>query len=82
MPLSESAPAYLHSYLAPLALYLWRRAFVNEGQWPGGNQRLLEIPEARAFSIDDAYEFRLAELVLSSGLVALPWLSLAGPPPT
>ena len=56
------------------ALYLWRRDFVLSGEWPGGRQRMLEIPETRAFSIDDEYEFRLAELVLTSGLVELPWL--------
>jgi N-acylneuraminate cytidylyltransferase len=56
------------------ALYLWRRAFVREGTWPGGRQRLLEIPEARALSIDDAYEFALAELLVGAGLVKLPWL--------
>jgi CMP-N,N'-diacetyllegionaminic acid synthase len=56
------------------SLYLWRRSFVMEGKWPGGKQRILEIPEAHAFSIDDLYEFRLAELVLSSGLVELPWI--------
>jgi N-acylneuraminate cytidylyltransferase len=72
----QDVPAF---YRINGSLYLWRRAFVNSGSWPGGNQRLLEIPEARAFSIDDAYEFRLAELVLSSGLVQLPWLPIAGP---
>jgi N-acylneuraminate cytidylyltransferase len=57
------------------SLYLWRRGFVEGGTWPGGNHRILEIPEARAFSIDDEYEFRVAELVTTSGLVELPWLA-------
>lgn len=57
------------------ALYLWRRGFVESGAWPEGNHRILEIPEARAFSIDDEYEFRLAEALLTSGLVRLPWLT-------
>lgn len=56
------------------SLYLWRRAYVTSGAWPGGAHRLLEIPEARAFSIDDEYEFRLAELVLENRLITLPWL--------
>ena len=68
----QDVPAF---YRINGALYLWRRAFVERGAWPGGDQLLLEIPEARAFSIDDAHEFRLAELALSSGLVRLPWLT-------
>ena len=60
------------------SLYLWRRGFVQGGTWPEGNHRMLEIPEVRAFSIDDEYEFRLAELVTSSGLVSLPWLASNG----
>lgn len=56
------------------ALYLWRRSFIENGVWPGGDQLMIEIPESRAFSIDDEYEFRLAELVLGSKLVDLPWL--------
>ena len=57
------------------ALYLWRSDFVRSGRsWRDAPQIPLEIPEARAFSIDDLYEFRLAELLLGSGLVHFPWL--------
>jgi N-acylneuraminate cytidylyltransferase len=71
----QDVPAF---YRINGALYLWRRAFVMGGTWPEGDHRMLEIPEARAFSIDDEYEFRLAELVLTSKLVDLPWLSGQG----
>ncbi len=59
------------------ALYLWRTEFLRRAPaaWlPAGRHRLLEIPEARAFSIDDAFEFDLAELMLRHGVVRLPWL--------
>lgn len=56
------------------ALYLWRSAFVRDGAWPGGRQRILEIPEERAFSIDDLHEFQVAEALVERGLVRLPWL--------
>lgn len=58
------------------ALYLWRRAFIAGGavRATDGRQLLLEIPEARAFSIDDQAEFELAEAVIDRGLIELPWL--------
>jgi CMP-N,N'-diacetyllegionaminic acid synthase len=57
------------------ALYLWRRDFIARGaSWRDEPHRVLEIPEARAFSIDDLYEFQLAEQLLGAGLVELPWL--------
>jgi CMP-N,N'-diacetyllegionaminic acid synthase len=68
----QDVPAF---YRINGSLYLWRRGFVQGGTWPEGNHRILEIPEARAFSIDDDYEFRLAELVTTSNLVTLPWLA-------
>lgn len=59
------------------ALYLWRRAFIASGATRAteGRQLLLEIPEARAFSIDDQAEFELAEAMIDRGLVELPWLT-------
>jgi N-acylneuraminate cytidylyltransferase len=58
------------------ALYLWRRDFIERGgTWRDGPHRALEIPEARAFSIDDLREFQLAEYLIASGLVELPWLA-------
>jgi N-acylneuraminate cytidylyltransferase len=58
------------------ALYLWRRAFVvrTGPAWIQGRHRLLEIPELRAFSIDDAQDMAMAELAVGSGMVRLPWL--------
>ena len=57
------------------ALYLWRRDFIDRGaSWRDEPHLVLEIPEARAFSIDDLYEFQLAEQLLTSKLVELPWL--------
>lgn len=58
------------------SLYVWRRDHIVEhtGPWHQRRHLALEIPEARAFSIDDLYEFRVAELLLSSGLIEFPWL--------
>jgi CMP-N,N'-diacetyllegionaminic acid synthase len=59
------------------ALYLWRRDFVRSmpAAWlAAGRHLMLEIPEARAFSIDDQLEFDMAELMLRHGLVRLPWI--------
>jgi CMP-N,N'-diacetyllegionaminic acid synthase len=58
------------------ALYIWRTKFLRncKGPWLDGRHRAIEIPEARAFSIDDLWEFQLAELILRQGLVKLPWL--------
>ncbi len=60
------------------ALYLWRAEFVRRApeRWRDAPHRLLEMPEARAFSIDDLYEFQVAEQLLASGLVKLPWLEV------
>jgi CMP-N-acetylneuraminic acid synthetase len=58
------------------ALYLFRTAFLRDEpeSWLDGRHRVLEIPELRAFHIDDENGFRLCELVLEQGLVTLPWL--------
>jgi N-acylneuraminate cytidylyltransferase len=58
------------------ALYLWRRDFVERGgSWRDEPQLALEIPEARALSIDDLHEFQVAEALLAAGLIELPWLA-------
>ena len=57
--------------------YVWRaasaralsRSWFDEGRYAG-----VEIPEAQAFSIDDDYEFRLIEALVTAGLVRLPWI--------
>ena len=57
------------------SLYLWRRDFIERGaSWRDEPHRVLEIPEVRAFSIDDLYEFQVAEQLIAAGLVELPWL--------
>ena len=57
------------------ALYLWRAEHVRAGRGlRDGQHRVLEIPEGRAFSIDDLHEFEVAEALLSTGIVRLPWL--------
>jgi N-acylneuraminate cytidylyltransferase len=58
------------------SLYLWRRAFVaRAGSWLDGPHVALEIPEARAFSIDDLYEFQVAEALLAQGVISFPWMA-------
>jgi N-acylneuraminate cytidylyltransferase len=60
------------------ALYLWRRDFLMEtdASWlSAGRHLMLEIPETRAFSIDDEHELRLLELQIAHGLLQLPWIA-------
>jgi CMP-N,N'-diacetyllegionaminic acid synthase len=71
----QDVPAF---YRINGSLYLWRSSFVRSDAWPGGEHLMLELPEARAFSIDDEEEFRLAELTVTQGLVRLPWLETRG----
>jgi N-acylneuraminate cytidylyltransferase len=60
--------------------YVWRaaaaraldRSWFDEGRYAG-----IEIPEAQAFSIDDDYEFRLIEALVTAGLVRLPWIEVS-----
>jgi N-acylneuraminate cytidylyltransferase len=76
-------PAYVRRQDVPQffringALFLWRRDFVRRTApaWLDGRHRMLEIPEARAFSIDDAQDLALAEASIGAGLVKLPWLA-------
>lgn len=58
-------------------LYLWRAGLVRRSPrlWlDEGRHLALEIPEARAFSIDDGFQLELAGLFIERGLVRLPWL--------
>ena len=59
------------------AIYLWRRDFLSDApdEWTRGRHRAMEIPEARAFSIDDEEEFEAAEAAVTRGRPRLPWLS-------
>ncbi len=58
------------------SLYIWRTEFLRTApaKWMKGKHLPLEIPEIRAFSIDDKSEFDLIEAVLAQGVVKLPWL--------
>jgi N-acylneuraminate cytidylyltransferase len=57
------------------SLYLWRTDFIRTAaRATDGRQLLLELPEQRALSIDDQWEFDLAEALLERGLVEFPWL--------
>jgi CMP-N,N'-diacetyllegionaminic acid synthase len=60
------------------SLYLWRAEFLRETQptWQEGRHLLLEVPEELAFSIDDLMEFQVADFIISSGLVKLPWVKI------
>ena len=58
------------------ALYLWRTDFVRreEESWFNGRLRLHEMPRTRVADIDEAFDLQLAEHLVASGLVQLPWL--------
>ena len=59
------------------ALYIWRSEFVrsDHASWrKDGKHLVYEIPEVRAMSIDQLFEFERAELMVTSGLVHFPWL--------
>lgn len=61
-------------------LYIWRAAFVRSetSSWRQSTRQLIfEIPELRAMSIDTLEEFEQAEVLIRSGLVKLPWSTLA-----
>lgn len=60
------------------SLYLWRSEFLRNTPptWLNGRHRMLEVPEDLAFSIDDLMEFKVADFVISNGLVKLPWVKV------
>jgi CMP-N,N'-diacetyllegionaminic acid synthase len=82
-PLLSEARAYSRRQDVPrvlrinAALYLFRTSFLRRETetWINGRHLILEIPEARAFHIDDEADLRRSELALEAGLVELPWLS-------
>ncbi len=70
----QDAPRYLR---INGGFYVWRAEFVRrlETSWfDEGRHAMVEVPEVRAFSIDDEYELRLLQAVIDAGLVYLPWL--------
>jgi CMP-N,N'-diacetyllegionaminic acid synthase len=63
-------------------VYVWRGEFMRtRASWREQARLLLYItPEPRAVSIDDLDQFRRAELMVTSGLLPLPWLGSSPPP--
>ena len=64
-------------YRINASLYVWRAAFVRAeaaGWREQGRHLMHEIPESRAIHIDDADEFRRAEVMIQAGLITLPWV--------
>ena len=60
------------------SLYLWRSDYVQQcGDINLGRDRhrLLVVPKERAIDIDDLYDFRMAEVAVTSGICPLPWLA-------
>jgi N-acylneuraminate cytidylyltransferase len=57
--------------------YVWRSDFVRQApaNWRLGKTRVWEIPEERAFSIDNQFEFDLLELLLQNRKLTFPWLT-------
>jgi CMP-N-acetylneuraminic acid synthetase len=58
-------------------VFLWRTEFVRRSppDWSVGRMRPVEVPDVRGLSIDDADEFAMAELLVRSNVVKLPWLT-------
>ena len=60
------------------AFYLWRSSFLRSAPdaWLDAGPHVgVEIPEGRAYSIDDAQEFAQLEALVRAGVVDLPWLA-------
>jgi CMP-N,N'-diacetyllegionaminic acid synthase len=58
------------------ALYLFRTAFLHgeSESWLNGRHLPLEIPDVRAFHLDEPVDFTVAEALIGDGVVRLPWL--------
>ena len=65
--------------------YLWRRSYVvNNELQPRLNQarcRMLIVPDERAIDIDHLLDFTIGELLITGGVITVPWLqkSVHGP---
>jgi CMP-N,N'-diacetyllegionaminic acid synthase len=58
--------------------YVWRSEFVRRlvtSWFDDGAHGLVEIPDSRAVSIDDAEEFAVLEALVAQGMIELPWLT-------
>ena len=65
------------------AFYLWRSAFLRSAPtaWLDAGPHVgVEIPEGRAYSIDDEREFHQLEALIAADVVELPWLLQPGAP--
>ena len=61
------------------SIYIWTANFVRNETRPWrqvGGHLMYEIPEIRAMSFDNEFEFRKAEILVKEGLINLPWLNL------
>lgn len=58
------------------ALYVWRTSFVDASgeHWTRGRHVVLPMPRPSSVDIDEPWQLELAEAMLASGLVQLPWL--------
>jgi CMP-N,N'-diacetyllegionaminic acid synthase len=58
------------------SLYLWRRDFLLNARdvfAPDVRYRMLEVDDSSAIDIDDEKDLKLADLLITSGAIALPW---------
>jgi CMP-N,N'-diacetyllegionaminic acid synthase len=64
-------------YRINASLYFWRAAFIRaqSATWRSGKMLPYEVSDSRAIHIDDADEFRRAEILIQAGYITLPWLS-------
>jgi N-acylneuraminate cytidylyltransferase len=69
------------TYRINASLYMWRRAFVEseETDWRRGKNLIYEIPDIRAFHIDEELDLKKAEALINAGLTTLPWLAEEAP---
>lgn len=69
----QDAPAI---YRITGLLYVWRAGFLrSHSGWRGqGRHLLLDLPDARACSIDDAKQFARVEALARAGLLKFPWM--------
>lgn len=83
-PLLAEATSYVRRQDVPAVvnvngvLFLWRAEFVRRHEHdPSASARIagIEIPALRAIDIDSVEDLELAEALLRSGLVRLPWLA-------
>jgi CMP-N,N'-diacetyllegionaminic acid synthase len=68
----EATPVYRVNGI----LYVWRRDYLMKcsvDRLYAGPHRILVIPEERAQDIDTLYDFELAEALLQTGMIRLPW---------